>query len=87
MKTFSTFNLETVRQCQYYTEFLPVEHLISARKVDFINSLNCSPHFVLQSLYKSSSKTELDVIASRYNVDKNTLIKNPKRVMREHFTL
>ena len=87
MKTFSTLDLETIRQCQYFTDFLPVEHLISARKVDFIKSLESSPHPVLQSLFKNSFNTELKAIASEYNVDMITLIKNSKRVMREYFSL
>ena len=38
MKLYGTFNKEIVKQCQYYTGFLPLSPIIDIRQADFVKN-------------------------------------------------
>ena len=68
MKLFNTFDTNIVLQCQYYTNFLPVEHLARLRKIKFVTALQHHPCYLLQALHCYVANQELRSIAKMYNV-------------------
>ena len=69
MKVFRTYDATTVKYCQHYTDFLPIEHMARLRKVKFITSLkNDSKSCLMQILHNFFAKDELRFIADVYNV-------------------
>ena len=69
MKTFTTFDSNTIIQCQFHTGFMPVEHLLRLRKVNFIKSLATSKNCIVQAVYTHAAMQELLSIANHYQVD------------------
>ena len=69
MKIFNTFDALTVRYCQHYTGFLPVEHIARLRKINFITGLKQSQCVMLQTLHNYVASNELRLIANVYNVN------------------
>ena len=51
MKLFSTFDAKTVLYCQYYTNFMPIEHLARLGKVNFVKALQHHSCDLLHALY------------------------------------
>jgi len=42
MKLFETYDLKTVRQCQFYSGFLPFKYLFDLNRMNFYLMLNAS---------------------------------------------
>ena len=85
MKIFSTFDLKTVKNCQFFSGFLPVEHIITQRRVNFINSLRCNPNLLLRLIFEFTVTKELNSIASKYSMNAKRLATNPRRAMHDYF--
>ena len=85
MKLFNTFNSKTVTQCQFYTGYLPVEHIIAIRKLKFVESLKFSPCSILRTLHDLSGREELSRIASTYGASVESMLLNPNDIISEHF--
>ena len=47
MKLFTTFNEDIIHQCQYFTDYMPLEHIIFLKKFNFLNALKFSPNWML----------------------------------------
>jgi hypothetical protein len=87
MKIFGTFDNNTVRYCQYYTRYMPLEHTARIRKVNFVRALKDSPCGILQQLHWYVSDNELRPIASFYNVTLSQLYsRNIKCIAEEYWS-
>ena len=69
MKVFSTFDANTVVMCQFYTGFLPVEHLVRIKKFKFIDSLKSNSNWLMREVYRLCALDELRAITEAYNVN------------------
>jgi len=85
MKVFNTFNNKIVTQCQFYTGYLPVEHIIAIRKLKFVQSLKFSPCFLLRALHDLSGQEELSRLSCTYGASVETLLLNPNDIISDHF--
>jgi hypothetical protein len=68
MKIFCTFNELIVRQCQYYTGHLPIEHLVQLRKFNFFDSFKGNSNWLLASLFDLLVFEELGMIFQKYGI-------------------
>ena len=67
---FSTFNIDIIEQCQYYTGYLPVKHSINLKCLRFIKSLSQS-HIICKPaglLFNWLGGDEYSQIAQCYNI-------------------
>jgi hypothetical protein len=71
MKLFTTFNEDIVRQCQYYTDHMPLEHTVMLKKFNFLNALKFSPNWMLVSLFELTAMQELKYICDHYGLNYN----------------
>ena len=69
MKVFSTFDAGTVLMCQYYTGFLPVQHLARIRQFKFLDSLKSNSNLLVREIYRLFALDELRKIAEAYNAN------------------
>src|SRR5271163_2760181 len=74
MKIFSTFDNKVLTQCQYYSGYLPVEHIIALRRLKFLNALKFSPCSIIRALYDLSGQCELERLAAFYSVSLQSLL-------------
>jgi len=74
MKIFSTFDVTVVLQCQYFTGFLPVEHVARIRKIKLLRNMSISNNSVLRAIFLKTFDHELTPIANFYNIDHKCLI-------------
>ena len=81
MKLFSTFNLEIVRQCQYFVGLLPAAHILNLKKIAFIDSFKISPHWRIKFLHGLFSVEELKPIAHAYGTQVNDFVLNAKVIV------
>lgn len=64
MKLFKTFNNDTVKSCQFYSGYLPVNYLIDINKINFLRKINAhyftnTLTFIRKFLYDSSDLDQL----------------------------
>jgi hypothetical protein len=85
MRLFGSFDSKIVTQCQFYTGYLPVEHLINLRRATFLISLKLSPCSLLRALYELSAQHELLGLANLYKVSANDFVFNSHDVIKDHF--
>ena len=86
MKILATYSMNSVRESQYYLNYLPMLHMINLRKVRFYKNLKNSPNSCLRLLYNDSSCIlEMSRIATYYRTDLNTLIYEPELIIVEFF--
>jgi hypothetical protein len=85
MKMFTTFDAKTVLACQFYTGFMPVQHLASVRKIKFINSLAHSSHWLMRALHDLVGNDELRPLASLYGVSVTNISINSRDIIRLSF--
>ena len=81
MKVFTTFDNNTVRQCQIFTGFLSIEQMIWLRQINFNKSLESSSNSVMQVMYRHAAAREIRPIAERYQVDSATLLRNYRSII------
>jgi hypothetical protein len=74
MKVFNTFDSETVLNCQYFTGYLPLEHLARIRKVNFLVNMGVHDNSIIRTVHSLSFKDELKPIANFYQVDIEQLV-------------
>jgi hypothetical protein len=84
MKIFSTYNLNTVYQCQYFTGYMPVEDMVRLRKVSFIKSLSTTKNVLLRALYELFATRELLPISLHYGADLSQKYVNCRSVILKH---
>jgi hypothetical protein len=68
MRIFGTFNLNIIRQCQYFTGFLPLQHQLRLRKYNFITGLKNSKNVWLKTFYMGVKDIELTPIFTFYKL-------------------
>ena len=56
MKLFSTFDNTVIKQCQFYTNVLPMYQYYAMRKISFLSNLPMTQNQVLQTLHDSFAK-------------------------------
>ena len=44
MKILSTFDVQIIRQCQFFTGYLPLSYQIAFRRVCFLDKFSCHPN-------------------------------------------
>jgi len=81
MKIFGTFNLQIVRQCQYFVGLLPAAHILNLKKISFIDSLKISPRWRMKCLHEFFSDEKLKPIAHAYGTQVSDLVSNAKVIV------
>jgi hypothetical protein len=85
MKIFSTFDIKVIQQCVFHCGFLPVEHYVRLRKINFLKSLKYSPSWVMRCMYDIIAEKEFNWLSGVYNVSQSVLIKNSAQVIYDYF--
>ena len=85
MKLFNTFDNKIVVQCQFYTGYLPVEHIIAIRKLNFVETLKFSPCSLLRALHDLSDQDELSRLAATYGVPLQSPLLKPNDIISDYF--
>ena len=68
-KIFNTFDANTVLGCQFFSGYLPLEHVARTRKVKFLSDMLSSSFHYIKSVASLTGNEELNVIAEFANVD------------------
>jgi hypothetical protein len=84
-RLFGSFDHKIVTQCQFYSNYLPVEHLINIRKSRFLQSLKLSPCSILRTLYEISAADELSHLADAYSISMHDFCFNSQDAINNHF--
>ena len=71
MKLFTTFNENIIHQCQYFTDYMPLEHTVFLKKFNFLNALKFSPNWLLVNLFEQTAVHELKYIYNHYGLNSN----------------
>ena len=71
MKIFHITDTTAVAWCQFYTNFLPVNFLIDARKIKYYRKMFVSKCHVMQHLYNNSAKALATTLYCNYGVPEN----------------
>ena len=85
MRLFGSWDNKIVAQCQFYTNYLPLEHLINLRRSTFLLSLKSSPCSILRALYELSANDDLSHLADAYSVSAHDFLLNPHVVINNYF--
>ena len=85
MRLFGSWDNKIVAQCQFYTNYLPLEHLINLRRSTFLLSLKSSPCSILRALYELSANDDLSHLADAYSVSAQDFLLNPRLVINDYF--
>ena len=85
MRLFGSWDNKIVAQCQFYTNYLPLEHLINLRRSTFLLSLKSSPWSILRALYELSANDDLSHLADAYSVSVPDFLLNSRVVINDHF--
>ena len=67
MKIFSTFDYKVIKQCQYFTNVLPIGYYYIIQKLTFINSLLLTNNAVMHTLYKTVAKGEISTYVAKFD--------------------
>jgi hypothetical protein len=68
MKIFSTFQLNVVTLCQFYSDYLPLNYYVDLRTITFYTKLRKINENQANILYNWFGKHEFDSIAAKYNI-------------------
>ena len=71
MKIFSTFNNTVIKQCQYFTNVLPIGYYYIIQKMTFINNFLFTNNTVIHTLYNAVAKFEISTCADKFKCDEN----------------
>ena len=87
MRLFGSWDNKIVAQCQFYTNYLPLEHLINLRTSTFLLSLKSSPCSILRALYELSANDDISHLADAYvySVSAHDFLLNPRVVINNYF--
>ena len=85
MKLFSTFDNKVIKQCQFYTNVLPMYQYYAMRKIAFLSNLPMTQNQVLQTLHESFAKIELSKYASMFEYEVNVVTKTFRTIIRDQF--
>ena len=85
MKLFSTFDNKVIKQCQFYTNVLPMYQYYAIRKISFLSNLPMMQNQVLQTLHDSFAKIKLLKFASMFECEVNIVTKNFRTIIRDQF--
>ena len=87
MKLFTTFNENVVRQCQYFTGYMPLEHTLFLKKFNFLNALKFSQNWMLVSLFELTAVQELTSIYDHYSLESHVELSynSMQKVIYNHF--
>ena len=85
MKLFSTFDNKVIKQCQFYTNVLPMYQYYAIRKISFLSNLQMTQNQVLQTLHDSFGKIELLKFASMFECEVNILTKTVRAIIHNQF--
>ena len=85
MNIFRTFDTNIVNECQFYTSFTPVQHIISKRKFKFLKALGSSPCWILRAMHSLVEIDELRPLAATYNVSINVMKHDAIDIIRRSF--
>jgi len=87
MKLFTTFNEDVVRQCQYFTGYMPLEHTLFLKKFNFLNALKFSQNWMLVSLFELTAVQELTSIYEHYSLESHVELSynSMQKVIYNHF--
>ena len=83
MKFFSTFDVQIIRQCQFFTGYLPLSYQIAFRRVCFLDKFSCHPNPDLRALY--SCFPQHTDLSAKYSLNENDSWLMIKRKLFKHF--
>ena len=66
IKIFKTFNLDIIKQCQFYSGELPLKLKIVKKKINFLSKLKESRNEICK--FFSNMQNELETICHLYNI-------------------
>jgi hypothetical protein len=71
MKIFKTFDQSIVKQCQYYFQLLPIRHIYTLQRMNFLNNLEASNNSLLCHIHTITNENHNAVgkLAVRYGYD------------------
>ena len=85
MNLFFTFDNKVIKQCQFYTNVLPMYQYYAIRKISFLSNLQMTQNQVLQTLHDSFAKIELLKCASMFKCEVNIISKTFRTIIRDQF--
>ena len=85
MKILNIFDPKIVYECQFYIDFMPMQHQDSMRQITFLKSLENSSYSLMRSLYALVVPEKLRPLAALYGVGVDTLLSNYKDLIRKDF--
>ncbi len=80
VKLFKSFDVKTIRACQFYTNFLSAEHSIGAARLKFLSSLRTGTDSPAGFLCRAVGEEEVIQLATKYGV---RLPATNRRIMRQ----
>ncbi len=80
VKLFKSFDVKTIRACQFYTNFLSAEHSIGAARLKFLSSLSTGTDSPAGFLCKAVGAEEVTQLTTKYGV---RLPATNRRIMRQ----
>ena len=75
-KIFASFDANTILGCQFFSGYLPLEHVAKTRKVKFLNDMMSSKCSYIRSVVSLRGNEELIELAEFYAVEVACMIKN-----------
>ena len=85
MKLFSTFDTKVVKHCQFYHGSLPIMYQYALRKMSFLLSLNITENKLLHVIAVMNNRSEIALIAEKFNCEPDIFVKNYRKTIYEHF--
>ena len=85
MKIFSTFDNKVIKQCQYFTNVLPIGYYYIIQKLTFINSLLLTNNAVMHTLYKTVAKDEISTYAAKFDCEEHVFNRIYRLHVHNHF--
>ena len=72
-KVYSISDNQNIRQCQFFSGYLPISYLIDIKRIHFLNGIMKTGNFSLNVLYNSSSKREYSKLLLKHNLTCSTV--------------
>ena len=78
MKVFSSYNLPVIKQCQYYSGYLPFSNIYDIRKINFLHAMLHNEHYMF-GIFRERIYSDLCSILNMYNCNVADSISTVKR--------
>jgi len=85
MKVFNFFDNNIIKQCQFNTGLITVDHLFSLKSMSFLIGISTSSNSILHMLSENSN--DICILAKKYNNSIDLLKNHNKHIILEQFRL